>query len=162
MSRLAPFRRAVTVWPAVYDRPIPPEIATIWRFACVGLSGVVVNGLLLWLLTERFQIFYLVSSALATEAAILSNFALHHRWTFAQHRARSVLLSRLAKFNLVAFGGLAFTVSTLFVLTQFLGLHYLIANLFAVASGSAWNYAASRTWIWSAARDASNAREIRG
>ena len=120
------------------------------RFACVGLIGVGVNSVLLWLLTERAHLYYLVSSALATEVAILHNFALNHFWTFAALRDQEPLLVKLAKFNAVSLGGLLLTVGALYTLTQVLGLHYVLANVAAVGAGAAWNFGANRLWTWTA------------
>jgi hypothetical protein len=53
------------------------ELGRIARFGCVGLIGVGVNSALLWLLTDGAHFYYLVSSVVATEVAILSNFALN-------------------------------------------------------------------------------------
>ena len=127
------------------------ELGRIVRFATVGVVGVVVNSLLLWVLTDRAAMYYLVSSAIATEVAILCNFALNHTWTFAAQRDGETFARRLLKFNLVSFGGLALTVTMLFVFKQFAGLHYLVANAAAVAFASTWNYVANRRWTWRAA-----------
>jgi dolichol-phosphate mannosyltransferase len=149
MSVLVPNRSETPPWLAGSRQRLAPELGRVWRFACVGLLGVIVNSLLLWLLTERFHIFYVVSSALATEAAILSNFSLNHGWTFASNQRPGSFWPRLARFNLVALSGLTLTVSALYLFTRHFGLHYLVANLFAIGSGTAWNYLASRVWVWS-------------
>ncbi len=128
------------------------------RFACVGLLGVVVNSTVLWLLTDAAHVYYLPSSVVATELAILCNFTLNHTWTFASLHDTDSIFTKLAKFNGVALGGLLLTVSSLFVLTRIFGLHYLIANLFAVGTAAVWNYTISRHWIWSAADPASPTR----
>ena len=124
------------------------EVRRLLRFACVGLSGFAINTLLLYVLTEHAGLYYLASSALATEAAIASNFILNHHWTFrGAHQVRSLPLS-FARFNAVALGGLLITVASLFALTHVLGLHYLAANPVAIALASGWNYVMCRLWIW--------------
>jgi dolichol-phosphate mannosyltransferase len=127
------------------------EIARIVRFGCVGLLGVVVNSALLWLLTEHGHLYYLVSSVVATEVAILVNFALNHTWTFAGFGDEKPLLEKLIKFNLVSLTGLALTVSVLFILKQFAGLQYLLANTVAVGFTATWNYLVNRRWTWRSA-----------
>jgi dolichol-phosphate mannosyltransferase len=131
-------------------RRLPPlaETYSMLRFACVGLLGVVVNSSVLWTLTEYGRLYYLFSSVIATELAILHNFALNQRWTFASVHSRGRWPSKLAKFNLIALGGLLLTVVTVHGLTTIVGMHYMIANLFAVGVGSTWNYAANRLWTW--------------
>jgi putative flippase GtrA len=118
------------------------------RFGCVGLIGAVVNSGLLWLLTEQAHMYYLASSVVATEVAILANFTLNHNWTFATLRDNQSFLSRLVKFNVVSLGGLALTVASLFVLKQFAGLQYMLANTLAIGFAATWNYVANRRWTW--------------
>jgi dolichol-phosphate mannosyltransferase len=118
------------------------------RFGCVGVIGAALNTALLWLLTEQAHVYYLASSVLATEVAILVNFILNHTWTFATLRDEHGLLSKLVKFNVVSLGGLALTVATLFVLTQFAGLHYMFANILAIGFAATWNYVVNRRWTW--------------
>ncbi|MDQ6670708.1 MAG: GtrA family protein [Chloroflexota bacterium] len=135
----------------ITSRPRPQvdgELGRMLRFGAVGLLGVAINSALLWLLTERAEMYYLVSSIIATEVAILCNFALNHAWTFASPEDGQSVPMRLIKFNLVSFGGLGLTVTTLFALKQFAGIHYLVANLVAVGSGAVWNYVANRRWTW--------------
>lgn len=127
------------------------EFRRIARFGCVGLIGVVINSALLWLLTEQGHLYYLVSSILATEVAILANFALNHTWTFASLRDDRPFVEKLIKFNVVSLGGLALTVSMLFVLKQFAGLQYMLANTVAISFASTWNYVVNRRWTWSGA-----------
>lgn len=127
------------------------EIARILRFGCVGLLGVGVNSVLLWLLTEHGHLYYLVSSVIATEVAILVNFALNHRWTFAGFHDEKPLLEKLVKFNVVSLTGMALTVSMLFALKQFAGLQYMLANTVAVGFTATWNYVANRHWTWRSA-----------
>jgi putative flippase GtrA len=125
-----------------------PELLRLMRFVCVGGSGVLLNTLLLWVLTERAHLYYLASSVLATEAAIVSNFVLNHGWTFAAVRDSQHVLLRFLRFNAVSAGGLLLTVGLVFVLKQFAGVPYLLANLLAIVCGSVWNYVANRRWTW--------------
>lgn len=124
------------------------ELGRVVRFGCVGLLGVAVNTALLWLLTEHAHLYYVVSSVVATEAAIVTNFVLHHVWTFAAQGDGEPALAKLAKYNALAVGGLLLTVGALFALTGVLRVPYLVANLAAIGAGTAWNYVASRRWAW--------------
>jgi putative flippase GtrA len=118
------------------------------RFACVGAFGVAINSACLYLLTEWGHVYYLLSSAAATEIAIVSNFLLNHSWTFAETTERGQGLRTILRFNLVALSGVLMTVTILALLTELTPLHYLAANLVAIAMTSAWNFIASRRWVW--------------
>ena len=49
-------------------------------FALVGASGILVNSLVLYLVTSRLNIYYLLSVAIATIASTLWNFSLTELW----------------------------------------------------------------------------------
>jgi dolichol-phosphate mannosyltransferase len=118
------------------------------KFGAVGGSGVLVNMALLYMLAEAGGINHVVAAALATEAAILWNFTLNDRWTFSDAETAVPLQWRALRYNSVALFGLAISVCTLAGLTYWLGLHYLVANLFAIGAGTLWNYTGSSFFTW--------------
>jgi|GEM_PF-688075 len=124
--------------------------ARFLRFCLVGLSGVLVNEGLLWLLTEKFAIYYLFSALIAIEVSIFNNYLLNEFWTFRDRRQKASL-KRFPRFNLVSMGGLIINLSVLFILTQ-AGLYYLTSNLFGIACATFWNYWINLNWTWKLAK----------
>lgn len=119
------------------------------RFGLVGLTGVIVNFVVLTALAEAAGLHYLIATALATEAAILTNFTLNDRWTFRDVQVHSHWIQRAWKYNLFALGGLMISVVVMAVLTSLFSLHYLFANVFAIGAAMFWNYATNARWTWS-------------
>jgi dolichol-phosphate mannosyltransferase len=127
----------------------------LFRFAVVGTSGVGVNALCLWLLTEVGRLHYLVSSPIAIELSILSNFALNDRWTFRHARDAAAWPTRLGRFHVTAAGGAAINWGTIVVLARLAGLvHYQVANLVGIAVAFLWNYTLNVRWTWRRRPDA--------
>ena len=118
------------------------------RFGLVGASGVVVNTLILWLLTQIGGVTLLVASALATEVAILTNFLLNDRWTFGTGQSREGAFVRFLRFNSVALGGMAITIALLALLTSTMRMPLLMANMIAVCGAMIWNYLINSRWTW--------------
>lgn len=118
------------------------------RFSLVGVSGVLVNTVLLYVLIEAGGLHSLIAAVLATEAAILSNFVLNDRWTFQVATPSFSWTRRALRYNCGALAGLAISVGVLALLTH-LGMYYLVANLFAIAVAMVWNYAISCLFTWS-------------
>ena len=116
------------------------------KFCVVGLSGIIINEGLLWTLTDFAGFFYLISSAIAIEASILSNFFLNDIWTFKRQR-KTRFLARLGKFNLARIVALGINLAILGILTS-LGLHYLISNLIGIAIATLFTYLSSLWWVW--------------
>jgi dolichol-phosphate mannosyltransferase len=120
------------------------------KFGLVGLSGVLVNEGLLWLLTVNFGFYYLISAAIAVETAIITNFILNDIWTFRDRRTpgNKALLGRGLKFNLVSLGGLGINVAILWTFTEVVGISYLISNLIGIAGATLWNFIINTLWTW--------------
>ena len=121
------------------------SLSEIVRFALVGASGVVVNTGVLYALHGRAGWPLIPASALAVEAAIFNNFLWNDRWTF---KARDGARYRFIRFNLISLGGLLVNTMILAMLVAWAGIHYLVANLFAIAVAMAWNFAANSRWTW--------------
>lgn len=125
------------------------ELARFVKFGLVGGSGIIVNEGLLWALTEFVGLPYTISSPIAVEASIISNFMLNDVFTFRDRRDRAGSgLIRFLKFNSVSLGGLVINVGTLWLLTTFLGVHYLVSNLAGIFLAFLWNFLLNSWWTW--------------
>ena len=125
----------------------------LWRFlkfCVVGFSGVLVNMGLLWLLTEFAGLFYLLSAAISIETSIISNFVFNNYFTFRDRRSSGIksFFNRLVKFNLVSLAGLGLNMGVLWLLTEVLGIYYLLSNLCGIAVATLWNYLVNTWWTW--------------
>jgi len=126
------------------------ELLRFAKFCLVGLSGVLVNMGLLWLLTEFAGLFYLISAAISIETSIISNFVLNNYFTFADRGSPGIksFLARMLKFNLVSLAGLVVNMGVLWLLTEGFGVYYLLSNLFGIAGATLWNYLVNTWWTW--------------
>jgi dolichol-phosphate mannosyltransferase len=120
----------------------------VGKFALVGLSGLLVNEVLLYLLTEFAGLYFVVSSIAAVEVSIITNFALNERWTFKDSSKTDKSLKRFAKYNSFSLVGMTINVALLFVFTSVLGVYYLVSNALAVVAVFFWNYFVNRKFTW--------------
>lgn len=132
------------------DGAVWSEWKKVFWFGFVGLTGIAVNLGLLYLLTEYFGIYYLISAAIAIELSIMSNFIWNDLWTFRDLRTRRLMKKshRFASFQVVALGGLVINMVVLYVLTDFAGIYYLLANLTGILVAFLWNYLINRNFTW--------------
>jgi dolichol-phosphate mannosyltransferase len=124
------------------------EFVRLWKFMLVGLSGVLVNMGFLYFLTEELGIFYLVSSIIAIEMSIVSNYCLNDVWTFEDVDNRHSWTGRFLRFHLVSIMGLLINFTTLFVLTSVFSVYYLLANLMGIVLAFLWNFIVNRRLTW--------------
>ncbi|HWP93494.1 MAG TPA: glycosyltransferase family 2 protein [Thermodesulfobacteriota bacterium] len=128
------------------------QVGRFLRFCTVGLSGVFVNEGALKFFTEVSHLYYVYSSILAVEIAIISNFVLNEFWTFRDRsRLRPGMVSRLGRlvrFNLICGVGGILNVVTLWALTDLAGLYYLYSNLIGIGISTIWNYGLNSNITW--------------
>ncbi len=116
------------------------------RFGVVGLSGVVVDMAILYLLHTTLGLPLTRSKLVAAEVAIVNNFLWNDAWTFADVSARqqgwSARLKRFLKFNLICLAGLVLNVMVLNVVYNLIfGQRWAyLANLVAIALVTLWNF----------------------
>lgn len=122
------------------------------KFLTVGITGVIVNEGLLFLLhnlalfsytLHNFPLTY--AGAIAIEISIISNFVLNNFWTFSNLNPGRGLMKFL-KYNLVAAPGAIINFLTLLNLAVV--FHYLLANLIGIALAFLVNYLGSELFVW--------------
>ena len=120
------------------------------RFSIVGVIGAGVNTGLLWLFTDLAGIYYLFSSAIAIEIAIIIQFILNDHWTFREKKTSGVkqFIARILKSNLWRSGGLVVNIGVLYLLTEYVSLYYLISNIFGILCAFLWNYVFESRLTW--------------
>ncbi len=118
------------------------------KFCIVGGSGVIVNIGLLWLLVETTSLPFYLCSLLAIESAIILNFFLNDSWTWRDKRDDN-LFGRLYRYNIsAAFSSLFINVTVLLFLKEWVGIPYLIANLFGIGCGVIANFLVNSLWTY--------------
>ena len=117
------------------------------KFAVVGLSGVLVNMGLLYILTEYVRLFYMVSSVIAIEVSILTNFFMNDLWTW-KDRVKQSWIKRIIKYHSVSFGALIANWIALVILTEWFGVYYMISNLIGICLGMVINFVLNDIWTF--------------
>jgi len=132
------------------------QVGSFLRFSTVGLSGTFVDMTLLYLLHDPSNLGWdlAISKFIASEVAILNNFLWNDLWTFRHVTQLQPglwnRLKRLVKFNVICLIGLLLNSSLLILLSEHLGIHYLLANLMAIGIVVFWNFYLNAKLSWRA------------
>ena len=144
----------IPVVPPVPQSKVAPEPVRAGRrwliFNAVGAMGFAVQLLLVWTLASRAGINYLAATVVAVEAAIIHNFIWHSWWTWSDRAAgiRQVM-ARLARFNLTTgMVSVAGNLAVTSILVGLFGVHYLAANVIAIAACSGANFVLSHRVVF--------------
>jgi dolichol-phosphate mannosyltransferase len=124
------------------------ELLRFVKFILVGLSGIIVNDGILWLLHGHSG--WSIGQALlvSIEVSIITNFILNNTFTFADRHKPGFrhFMGNFLRFNFFSAPGGVLNWVTTVVLTD--KSHYLIFNLIGIAIAMLWNYFANNLWTW--------------
>jgi dolichol-phosphate mannosyltransferase len=126
------------------------EWKRVFKFGIVGISGIIVNLGILFVLVEFFTMNKDLASPIAIEIAILNNFIWNDLWTFGSPESRKVSSRwhRLAAFNLVSVGGAAINYAIFLMLISWFAVYYLAAQLIGILIAFVWNFLINRRVTW--------------
>jgi len=118
----------------------------LFKYAIVGVSGTAIDFIVLYLLVEYVHLNLFVSATISFILAASNNFILNKLWTFA---SRSKNYKKLyIKYLIVAVVGLLITVSLMYILTNLLGLWYMLSKVLATLVVLIWNFLGNKFWTF--------------
>lgn len=116
------------------------------RFGLVGLSGVFIDMVMFYLLSDptTLALGLTRSKIFAAETAVINNFLWNDLWTFSDisshQKGNRQRLKRFIKFNVICLMGLILNVLMLNFFFNVLGINRYLANLIAIAIVTVWNF----------------------
>jgi len=126
------------------------ELGMLLKFMAVGLSGVVVNEGVYWLLTRfgGLAAYDYLAVLAGIEVSIITNFILNDTFTFAKRRRSKSFIGRILKFNLICLAGAAIQWGLFMLFTRVFGVYDLLSNFIGIVVAFLWNYSVNRNWTW--------------
>jgi putative flippase GtrA len=111
----------------------------LFRYTFVGGIAFIFDFTFLFVFTEYFQVYYLISAAIAFLIGIMINYYLSIAWVFEKHSVKSKLLECLI-FAAVGIIGLGLNELFIWLFTEQVKLHYLQAKLVSTVFVYLWNF----------------------
>ncbi|UTB31515.1 MAG: GtrA family protein [Methanobacterium sp. ERen5] len=118
-----------------------------FRYIFVGGTAFLVDFGSLYLLTEYFGIFYLMSAAIAFTLGLIANYLLSVRWVFNKHTLDN-RLHEVGIFTLVGIVGLGLNEVIIWFFTSNMHLFYIYSKIISAALVLFWNFFARRYTIF--------------
>jgi putative flippase GtrA len=127
-----------------------PLARRLRRFVVVGAFTAGVQMVLLWLFVDAAGLNYLVGATIAIEITIVLSYVLNNAWTFERMQNTGVVeyTVGLLKTNLVRGTAIPIQLGILFVLVEWVGSGYLLANAVAILLSGLYRYALDARWTW--------------
>lgn len=120
---------------------------SLFKFAIVGGIGFLINTFILYILTDKFNLFYALSAIVSIQSAVIVQFLLNNSWTFHNNNKLS-LFKKFIKYESVNIFGTFLNYIILIFLTEIFGIYYLLSNLISVFVVFLFNYYNSKKFVW--------------
>ena len=117
------------------------------KFSLIGLIGTFVNIAFLYLFTNVFGIYYLISAIFSFFIAISINFVLNKVWTFKENFKHKVV-RKWFKFLVISAIVLGINLLFLYLFTEFFKIYYLISQILAIGIGLFFNFLGNKFWTF--------------
>lgn len=127
--------------------PTDNIIIQLFRYVFVGGTAFIVDIFFLYVFSDIFGIYYLISAIFSFVISVLVNYAMSIRWVFNQDNIEN----RVVEFNLfllISTIGLVFTEILLYFFTDICGIHYLISKIISAIIVLFWNFLARRVMFY--------------
>lgn len=125
-------------------------IIRLVKFGIVGGSGVFVNMFLLWFCKDQLSIPLTIASLIAIGVSIFTNFVLNNFWTWRDSSTKNKysFLHRMWRYYITASLSATINYITLIVLSEYVGIYYLISNLIGIGFGMVFNFGLGEFWVF--------------
>ena len=126
------------------------EVRRFVKFGLVGTWGFVVNMFFLWFLTEKVGVYYLFSSIVAIEIALINNYVLNDLWTWYDRgkEGKKEYFKRMLQYHITASAAMLTNISILWILTEVFHVYYLASNVFGILCGMLLNFFINDRWTF--------------
>lgn len=115
----------------------------MFRYLFVGGAAFIVDFLSLFILTEFFGIYYLISAAIAFILGLIANYILSISWVFNKRKLNKRHIE-FGVFALIGIVGLGLNEVFIWFFTQDLQIYYLISKILAAVIILFWNFFARK------------------
>ena len=122
-------------------------IIQFFRYGFAGGVAFCVDFGLLYVLTDIFHIYYLISAAFSFIPGILVNYLLSVHWVFNKRVVKNIKAEFLF-FTAIGLVGLGWNELFMWLFTDVVGFYYLISKLFSTALGYIWNFSAKKFFLF--------------
>ena len=119
----------------------------MFRYLFVGAAAFIVDFLSLFILTDFFGIYYLISAAIAFILGLIVNYFLSISWVFNKRKLKNRHLE-FGVFAVIGVIGLGFNEVFIWFFTQDLQIYYLISKIFAAIIILFWNFFARKYMLF--------------
>jgi dolichol-phosphate mannosyltransferase len=123
------------------------DFIQFFKFALIGVLNTIINLFVLYIFTEFFHIYYLISAVFAFLFAVTNSFIFNKIWTFKEKISYNAY-NKYFKFILISVVALIVNLVILYSFTEFLHIYYLVSQMMAIVLSFWINFVGNKLWTF--------------
>lgn len=124
------------------------EIVTLWRYGLGSTISYLINLLIIWIMTEVFDVHYLLSSIVGYISIVITSYIFSVTWIFTERKIASKKKEFLA-FTFITGFAIFMNISSMWFFTEKLGWYYIISNITTNFLATLWGYVPKKIFLFS-------------
>lgn len=127
-------------------------ISQMFRFGIIGVISTAIDFALLYLFTNVFRIYYLLSATLSFSLSLIFNYIFNMRFVFKrkEHMKRQI---ECIVFVLLSLIGLGINAFLMWILVEYIHVFYMAAKVLATAVVMVWNFVSRKVFLEDRAKE---------
>jgi len=118
----------------------------MFKFMLVGIASFIIDYVMLFVLTEYFDVYYLLSSFVSFASSLIFNYIFSMKFVF--HRKVNMSLRRqFTVFVLLSVIGMILNQYIIEKMVEIIGAHYMLAKVCATMAVTGWNFVSRKTFL---------------
>jgi len=115
------------------------NFSRLFKFGLVGLSGLLIDFSITYLLKEKVLIIKYIANATGFSCAVISNFLLNKYWTF-NSVSNKLISNQFFLFAIISVMGLCINSSVIMLLIKKMNIRFYLSKAIAVCIVFIWNF----------------------
>ena len=120
-------------------------VKQILRFGVVGGLAFIIDYIVLYVLTDIFHIYYLISSCISFTVSVIFNYILSIKWVFDVNKKQG--LKEFILFIILSVIGLIINEIIMYLMVDIMNIHYMISKLFSTGVVMVYNFITRKIFI---------------
>lgn len=126
---------------------LPFRLLSLIKFGFTGMSGLVVDFSVTWLLKDELHLNKFLANAAGFTMAVISNYIINRLWTFSE-RERTKVSRQFASFLMVSLIGLLLNSGFVYLFNEQLLLNFYLSKAIAIMLVFFWNFSANYFFVF--------------
>lgn len=122
------------------------------KFYIVGGIGTIINLVILYILTDFLNIWYVLSATIAVPVSVTTNFFGNRFWTFRDQLSEkgtlNVLFLQYRNFWFVTILGMIIYIVLMYILVEYFNIWYVLSAFLGIVIASFGKFLLSKFWIF--------------